>query len=104
MKGKIVQVIGPVVDVEFEGELPAILTALETKAVDGHRVVLEVQSHVGGNRVRAVAMQSTDALRRGLEVENTGAPISVPVGKETLGRMFDVVGDVIDGGKPAQAK
>ncbi|WKZ29300.1 MAG: F0F1 ATP synthase subunit beta [Patescibacteria group bacterium] len=104
MNGKIVQVIGPVVDVEFEGELPAILTALETKAVDGHRVVLEVQAHVGGNRVRAVAMQTTDSLRRGLEVVSTGAPISVPVGKETLGRMFDVVGEPIDGGKQVNAK
>ncbi len=104
MNGKIVQVIGPVVDVEFESELPAILTALETKAVDGHRVVLEVQSHIGGNRVRAVAMMTTDALRRGLEVVNTGAPISVPVGKETLGRMFDVVGEPIDGGKAVATK
>ncbi len=104
MNGKIVQVIGPVVDVEFSEELPAILTALETKAVDGHRVVLEVQSHIGGNRVRTVAMQTTDALRRGLEVSSTGAPITVPVGKETLGRMFDVVGEPIDGGKPVNAK
>jgi F-type H+-transporting ATPase subunit beta len=104
MNGKIVQVIGPVVDVEFEGELPSILTALETKAVDGHRVVLEVQAHVGGNRVRTVSMQTTDSLRRGLEVTSTGAPISVPVGKETLGRMFDVVGEPIDGGKPVNAK
>ena len=76
MNGKIVQVIGPVVDVEFSEELPAILTALETKAVDGHRVVLEVQAHVGGNRVRTVSMQTTDSLRRGLEVTSTGAPIS----------------------------
>jgi len=104
MKGKIVQVIGPVVDVEFDGELPAILTALETQAVDGHRVVLEVQAHMGDQRVRTVAMQTTDALRRGLEVESTGAPISVPVGKETLGRMFDVVGQPIDGGKPVASK
>ncbi len=104
MKGHIVQVIGPVVDVEFDGELPAILTALETKAVDGHRVVLEVQAHVGDKRVRTVAMQTTDALRRGLEVTSTGAPISVPVGKETLGRMFDVVGQPIDGGKDVSAK
>ena len=104
MKGHIVQVIGPVVDVEFEGELPAILTALETKAVDGHRVVLEVQAHMGDKRVRTVAMQTTDSLRRGLDVTSTGAPISVPVGKETLGRMFDVIGEPIDGGKPVNAK
>ncbi|HTK60496.1 MAG TPA: F0F1 ATP synthase subunit beta, partial [Candidatus Baltobacteraceae bacterium] len=104
MKGKIAQVIGPVVDVEFDGELPAILTALETKAVDGHRVVLEVQAHMGDKRVRTVAMQTTDALRRGLEVTSTGAPISVPVGKETLGRMFDVIGEPIDGGKQVAAK
>jgi len=104
MKGHIVQVIGPVVDVEFAGELPAILTALETKAVDGHRVVLEVQAHMGDKRVRTVAMQTTDSLRRGLDVTSTGAPISVPVGKETLGRMFDVIGEPIDGGKPVNAK
>ncbi|MEK7545688.1 MAG: F0F1 ATP synthase subunit beta [Patescibacteria group bacterium] len=104
MKGHIVQVIGPVVDVEFDGELPAILTALETKAVDGHRVVLEVQAHMGDKRVRTVAMQTTDSLRRGLDVTSTGAPISVPVGKETLGRMFDVIGEPIDGGKPVNAK
>jgi len=104
MKGHITQVIGPVVDVEFDGELPAILTALETEAVDGHRVVLEVQAHVGEGRVRAVAMQTTDALRRGLEVVSTGAPISVPVGKETLGHMFNVVGETIDGSKGFSAK
>jgi len=92
------------VDVEFDGELPAILTALETEAVDGHRVVLEVQAHVGEGRVRAVAMQTTDALRRGLEVVSTGAPISVPVGKETLGHMFNVVGETIDGSKGFSAK
>ncbi len=102
--GNIAQVIGPVVDVEFDKELPDILTALETESVDGRRVVLEVQSHLGGGRVRTVAMHSTDALRRGLTVKSSGAPISVPVGKETLGRMFDVIGKAIDGGKDVTAK
>ncbi len=104
MNGKIAQVIGPVVDVEFEKELPALLTALEVTAVDGHPVLLEVQSHLGDNRVRTVSMHSTDSLRRGLEVKNTGAPISVPVGKETLGRMFNVVGETIDGGAKFSSK
>jgi F-type H+-transporting ATPase subunit beta len=104
MDGKIAQVIGPVVDVEFSEGLPALLNALETAAQDGRKVTLEVQSHLGGGRVRTIALQSTDALRRGLEVKDTGAPISVPVGKETLGRMVDVVGAAIDGGAPVSSK
>jgi F-type H+-transporting ATPase subunit beta len=98
MKGKIAQVIGAVVDVEFTEGRPTLLSALETKNAAGELVVLEVQSHLGEGRVRTVAMQTTDGLRRGAEVTDTGAPISVPVGKETLGRMFDVIGRVIDGG------
>ena len=98
MTGKITQIIGPVVDVHFDGELPAILDALETTNND-ERLVLEVQAHVGANEVRTIAMGSTDGLRRGVEVSLTGAPISVPVGKETLGRIFNVVGDPIDEGK-----
>jgi len=104
MKGKIAQVIGAVVDVEFEDKLPELLNALETKSDAGSAVVLEVQSHLGGNRARTISMHSTDGLRRGAEVVDTGAPISVAVGKETLGRMFDVVGAPIDGGKPVSAK
>ena len=105
--GKIVQVIGPVVDVEFTGDrLPEILYALERTMDDGSRLVLEVQQNVGNGVVRTIAMQSTDGLRRGDTVVDTGAPIQVPVGKETLGRMFNVVGDPIDnqpqvGGKRA---
>jgi len=95
-KGKIAQIIGPVVDVEFEQGLPKILNALELEK-DGQRLVFEVAQHIGGNSVRTVAMSSTDGLMRGMEVLDTGAPISVPVGKETLGRMFSVTGDAIDG-------
>ena len=101
MKGKISQVIGPVVDVEFEKELPMIYDALEI-SLDSARdktskLVLEVAQHLGGNRVRAVAMGSTDGLRRGMEVLSTGAPISVPVGEGVLGRMFNLLGEPIDG-------
>jgi F-type H+/Na+-transporting ATPase subunit beta len=95
-KGKITQIIGVVVDVHFEDELPAIYNALTV--MNGEvSVVLEVQQHVGTHVVRTVSMGSTDGLSRGAEVTDTGAPISVPVGKVTLGRMFDVVGNAIDG-------
>ncbi|OGI21792.1 MAG: F0F1 ATP synthase subunit beta [Candidatus Moranbacteria bacterium RIFCSPHIGHO2_01_FULL_55_24] len=98
--GKIIQVIGPVIDVEFPGEssLPKVLDALEM-ANGQEKLVAEVHQHLGGNRVRAVAMGPTDGLKRGTEVSGTGAPISVPVGKAVLGRMFNVLGDVIDGGE-----
>ncbi|HTM68203.1 MAG TPA: F0F1 ATP synthase subunit beta [Candidatus Binatia bacterium] len=102
-QGTISQVIGPVVDVKFEGELPNILNALTVER-EGAELVLEVQQHVGGKTVRAVSMSSTDGLRRGTPVTDTGAPISVAVGKETLGRMFDVVGRPIDGMPPVKAK
>ncbi len=94
--GKVHQVIGPVVDVLFEGDLPGIYHALQ---VDNHgqKLILEVQQHMGGNLVRAVALGSTDGLQRSNEVVDTGAPIQVPVGKATLGRMFNVFGDPIDG-------
>ncbi|MCD4760672.1 F0F1 ATP synthase subunit beta [bacterium] len=95
-KGIVKQIIGPVVDVYFAKNMPAINHALEIKLGDG-KLVLEVQKHMGDNMVRAVAMGSTDGLARGVEVVNTGAPISVPVGKETLGRMFGVLGQAIDG-------
>ncbi|MFA5872003.1 MAG: F0F1 ATP synthase subunit beta [Parcubacteria group bacterium] len=96
-KGKISQVIGPVVDVEFLEELPEIYSALEVKLEGEKKLVLEAHQHLGGNKVRAVAMGSTDGLRRQMEVIDTGAPISVPVGEETLGRMFNLLGEAIDG-------
>lgn len=98
--GKIVQVIGPVVDVEFEEEkLPLLYSSLEVKNKDGKRIVLEVARHLGTNRVRAIALSSTDNLVRGAEVEDSRAPISVPVGKEVLGRLFNVLGEPIDKGE-----
>jgi F-type H+-transporting ATPase subunit beta len=96
-EGKITQVIGPVVDVEFSDALPAVYSALHVDCGDEGMLVLEVQSHQGSNSVRTLAMSSTDGLTRGMSVVDTGAPISVPVGKETLGRMFSVVGKPIDG-------
>src|SRR3989344_900130 len=95
-EGKVAQVIGPVVDVIFDGQLPAIYTALEVQN-DKQLLVLEVQQHLTGNIARSVALGSTDGLRRGMTAVNTGKPISVPVGKETLGRMFDVLGAPLDG-------
>ncbi len=98
-QGKIAQVVGVVVDVDFEsGHLPAIYNALTVKNGD-QNVVLEVAQHISENGVRAVALSSTDGLKRGAKVIDTGAPISVPVGKETMGRMFNVVGEPIDGKK-----
>ncbi|RMD52222.1 F0F1 ATP synthase subunit beta [Candidatus Parcubacteria bacterium] len=94
--GKISSIIGAVVDVRFEGEVPDILTALEVKNGD-QTLVLEVAQQLGDGVVRTIAMSSTDGLQRGLEVVNTGKPISVPVGPETLGRMFGVIGNTIDG-------
>ncbi len=97
-EGKISQIIGPVVDVDFpEGRLPSILDALTITRPDGTKLVLETQQHLGEERVRTVAMESTDGLVRGLSVANTGKPIQVPVGPEVLGRMLNVVGDPIDG-------
>ncbi len=93
--GKIKQIIGPVVDVEFESDLPPILNALHVK-VDGNRVVLEVAQHLGENTLRSIAMSATEGLKRGEEVTDTGAPIQVPVGPETLGRITNVVGEPID--------
>jgi F-type H+-transporting ATPase subunit beta len=99
-KGKIIQIIGAVVDVQFEeGKLPKIFNALET-AIGSTKLVLETQQHLGEGAVRAVAMSSTDGLKRGTEVIDTGAPISVPVGNEVLGRIFNVLGETVDG-KPA---
>lgn len=93
--GKISQVIGAVVDVQFEGNLPPILNALEVQGVES-RLVLEVAQHLGGNNVRAIAMDSTEGLVRGQEVADTGNPIMVPVGPQTLGRIINVIGEPID--------
>ncbi len=101
--GRITQVIGAVIDVQFEGELPAILNALETDN-QGNRLVLEVAQHLGENTVRTVAMDSTEGLVRGAEVRDTGQPIQVPVGRETLGRIINVVGEPIDNRGPVNAK
>lgn len=96
MTGKIVQIIGPVVDVEFpEDNLPAIYNALVIEKPEG-RVVLEVAKHIGSNRVRAIALSSTDGLQRDTKVSDTGAPISVPVGKEVLGKLFNVLGEPLE--------
>ena len=105
-KGKLLQVIGAVVDVAFEnGELPAILNALETKNVDAKtgkevRLVFEVAQHLGENAVRAIAMDTTEGLTRGQEVVDTGSPIRVPVGPATLGRIMNVIGEPIDEAGP----
>lgn len=101
--GTISQVIGAVVDVQFPGELPAILTALETKNGD-KTLVLEVAQHLGENTVRTIAMDATEGLTRGSEVVNTGAQISVPVGPKTLGRIMNVVGEAIDERGPIGAE
>jgi len=101
-KGIVKQIIGPVVDVHFAKNLPEINNALEIK-MGKDTLVLEVQKHMGDNMVRAVAMGTTDGLARGVEVVNTGAPITVPVGRETLGRMFGVLGQVIDGKEEVKA-
>ena len=94
-KGKITQIIGEVVDVKFEGELPEILTALECDN-GGVRLVLEVAQHLGESSVRTIAMDATEGLKRGDKVRDTGAPIKVPVGPETLGRIINVIGEPID--------
>ncbi|MFM1944730.1 MAG: F-type H+-transporting ATPase subunit beta [Verrucomicrobiota bacterium] len=107
-KGKIVQIIGPVVDVEFQaGQLPALYNALvieyELPLRGKTKLVLEVQQHLGDNWVRAVAMSTTDGLKRGFEVEDTGAPISMPVGDGIMGRVFNVTGDAVDERGPVVA-
>jgi F-type H+-transporting ATPase subunit beta len=97
--GKIRQVMGAVVDVQFEGHLPEILNALETKN-QGNRLVLEVAQHLGESTVRTIAMDSSEGLMRGQEVTDTGQPISVPVGDETLGRIMNVIGEPVDEAGP----
>ncbi len=102
--GQIVQITGVVVDIEFPADqLPEIYNAVETTLPDGKRLVLEVQQHLGNDRVRAVAMSTTDGLRRGQDVVDTGAAIAVPVGPGTLGRIFNVTGEPIDERARSQA-
>jgi F-type H+-transporting ATPase subunit beta len=105
--GKIVQIIGPVVDVEFPGALPAIYNALTINFTppggSPTKLTLEVQQHLGGNWVRAVAMSTTEGLRRGQEVTDAGAPISMPVGQGVMGRVFNVTGDAVDEQGPVHA-
>ncbi|MBN8919996.1 MAG: F0F1 ATP synthase subunit beta, partial [Rhizobiales bacterium] len=97
--GHITQVIGAVVDVQFDEHLPAILNAIETEN-QGKSLVLEVAQHLGENTVRTIAMDSTEGLVRGRKVTDTGAPISVPVGDEKLGRIINVVGEPVDEAGP----
>lgn len=96
--GKIVQIVGAVLDIRFEDEknLPNLLNALEIKLENGNKIVAEVAQHIGNDTVRCIAMSATDGLVRGMEAVDTGAPISVPVGNETLGRVFSVLGEAID--------
>src|ERR1700752_3563776 len=109
--GKIVQVIGPVVDVEFEpGKLPAIYNALEVPGAGSTdvfaysaKLVLEVAQHLGESQVRSVAMAATDGLTRGMPVVDTGQPITIPVGKETLGRIINIIGAPVDKGGPVKS-
>lgn len=102
--GKVAQVIGPVVDVDFETQVPPIYTALKIDMPDGQVLTLEIQQHLGNKRVRTIALGTTDGLKRGVEVKNTQAPISVPVGEETLGRVFNVAGEPVDDKGPVEAK
>src|SRR5512133_1093531 len=106
-KGKIVQIIGPVVDVEFPAELPEIYNALTVEyPLEGQksRLTLEVQQHLGGNWVRTVAMSSTEGLKRGYEVLDSGDPIKMPVGDGVMGRIFNVIGEPVDERGPVKAE
>ncbi len=101
--GKITQVIGPVVDVSFDGDasrLPNILDALEVTKGNGQKIIMEVQQHLGEDRVRAIAMDGTEGLVRGMKVVDLGSPIQMPIGDEVKGRLFNVVGEAIDGITP----
>jgi len=101
--GKISQIIGAVIDVQFEGELPPILNALEVKGTE-NRLILEVAQHLGDSKVRTIALDSTEGLVRGQGVIDTGDPIKIPVGPETLGRILNVIGEPIDERGPVNAK
>ena len=100
--GAISQVMGAVVDVKFDDDLPEILNALEVDN-DGNRLVLEVAQHLGESQVRTIAMDTTDGLVRGMEVVDTGEPIKMPVGPETLGRIMNVIGEPVDERGPVNA-
>ncbi|HIN05435.1 MAG TPA: F0F1 ATP synthase subunit beta, partial [Dehalococcoidia bacterium] len=101
--GKVVQIIGTVVDVEFQpDQLPKIFDALSVDR-EGEKLVLEVQQHIGNNWVRCLALGTTDGLARGVDVEDTGDKVLVPVGQETLGRLFDVTGTPLDNLGPVEA-
>lgn len=105
VSGRVIQIQGGVVDVEFPaGELPEIYEAIEIPLKDGELLVLEVQKHLANNRVRAISMGSTDGLQRGVTANRSGAPIMVPVGPSTLGRIFNVLGEPVDGKGPVQSK
>ena len=102
--GKVIQITGPVLDIQFaDGELPALLNAIE---LDNHgkKLIVEVAQHIGDNVVRCIAMAATDGLVRGAEAVDTGGPITVPVGDECLGRVFNLLGQTIDGGEKLDAK
>src|ERR1700753_3345668 len=101
--GRVTQVIGAVVDVQFEGHLPAILNAIEIKNA-GNRLVLEVAQHLGESTVRTIAMDATEGLVRGQEVTDTGLPIAVPVGDGTLGRIMNVIGEPIAEAGPVKSE
>ncbi|ERI89614.1 ATP synthase F1, beta subunit [Clostridiales bacterium oral taxon 876 str. F0540] len=102
--GKVIQVIGPVVDIKFNSEnLPSIYNAIEVKTGKDKALIVEVEQHIGDDVVRTIAMDSTEGLKRGMEAVDTGKPISVPVGKETLGRLFNVLGEAIDEGDAVKA-
>ena len=103
--GRVIQITGPVVDIEFPaGQLPGIYNAVEIQREGQEPLVCEVQQHLGNNWVRAVAMTTTDGLARGVDVRDTGAPITVPVGEATLGRVFDVLGHPIDDKGPVDRR
>ena len=103
--GRVIQITGPVVDIEFPaGRLPGSYNAVEIQREGQEPLTCEVQQHLGNNWVRAVAMTTTDGMPRGIDAKDTGAPITVPVGDVTLGRVFDVLGKPIDGKGPVDAK
>src|SRR4030081_1660769 len=101
--GRVTQVIGAVVDVQFEGHLPAILSAITTMN-GSNRLVLEVAQHLGESTVRTIAMDTTEGLVRGQEVSDTGSPIRVPVGAGTLGRIMNVIGEPVDEARPIKSE
>ena len=104
-KGTVVQIIGPVLDIKFDADsLPKLLNAITIKAPDGHVVTTEVAQHVGQDTVRCISMQSTDGLVRGMEAVDTGAPITVPVGPQNLGRIFNLLGQPVDNKPPVESE